>query len=67
LIYVMNSHGGPTPLYAIRPTASGDITPEGSSTASSGLAWFEPHNVSTMTTPLIFGNLLYSLGDKMAS
>jgi outer membrane protein assembly factor BamB len=64
LIYVMSSHSGPTPLFAVRPDASGDITPEGSATISSGLAWYEPHNLSSMVTPLAFGDLLYSLGDN---
>jgi len=27
LIYVTNAHGGPTPLYAIKPDSSGDLTP----------------------------------------
>ncbi len=64
LIYVTNAHSGPTPLYAIRPDASGDITPEGTSTTSRGLAWFEPHNGAYMQTPLILGDLLYSCSDR---
>ena len=64
LIYVMSSHSGPTPLFAVRPEASGDVTPAGSATTSSGVAWFEPHNLSSMVTPLAFGDLLYSLGDN---
>jgi outer membrane protein assembly factor BamB len=64
LIYVMSSHSGPTPLFAVRPDASGDITPQGSSTTSSGVAWYEPHNLSSMVTPLVLGDLLYSLGDN---
>jgi len=64
LIYVMSSHSGPTPLFAVRPEASGDITPPGSSTSSSGVAWFEPHNLSSMVTPLVLDDLLYSLGDN---
>ena len=64
LIYVMSSHSGPTPLFAVRPEASGDITPQGSATTSSGVAWSEPHNLSSMVTPLVLGDLLYSLGDN---
>jgi hypothetical protein len=40
LIYVANAHGGKSPLYAIRPEASGDITPAAGH-ASGGLAWSE--------------------------
>ena len=64
LIYVMSSHSGPTPLFAVRPEASGEITPQGSATTSSGVAWFEPHNLSSMVTPLVLDGLLYSLGDN---
>lgn len=63
LIYVTNAHGGAAPLFAIKPGASGDITPQGSE-ASSGLAWSEPRNGAYMQTPLIVGNLLYSCSDR---
>jgi outer membrane protein assembly factor BamB len=64
LIYVTNSHSGPTPLYAIRPNASGDITPDATTNKSSGLAWYEPHNGAYMQTPLILHGLLYSCSDR---
>lgn len=64
LIFVMSSHSGPTPLFAVRLEASGDITPQGSATTTSGVAWYEPHNLSSMVTPLVLGDLLYSLGDN---
>jgi outer membrane protein assembly factor BamB len=64
LIYVANAHGGPAPLYAIQPDAAGDITPDGSSGAHRGLAWFEPHNGAYMQTPVILGGLLYSCSDR---
>ena len=54
LIFLMTSHGGPTPLYAVRPDASGDITLKGSPTSGPGVAWYEPHNLSSMVTPLVF-------------
>lgn len=63
LIYVTNAHSGPTPLYAIRPDATGDITPDASN-KSSGLAWYEPHNGAYMQTPLILDGLLYSCSDR---
>jgi outer membrane protein assembly factor BamB len=63
IIYVTNAHGGPTPLYAIRPEASGDISPDASN-KSKGLAWYEPHNGAYMQTPLISGGLVYSCSDR---
>ena len=64
LIFLMTSHGGPTPLYAVHPDATGDITLKSSENSGPGVAWFEPHNLSSMVTPLVFGDLLYSLGDN---
>ena len=64
LIYVTNAHSGPTPLFAIKPDASGDITPKGTATTSDGLAWYEPHNGAYMQTPLVYAGLLYSCSDR---
>jgi len=64
LIYVISSHGKGMPVFAIKPEASGDITPAESSTTSSGVVWYQPRGVTTMTTPLIFGDLLYALADN---
>ena len=58
LIYVTNAHGGPSPLYAIKPDSSGELNPNKS------LAWYEPKNGAYMQTPLIHGGLLYSCSDR---
>jgi outer membrane protein assembly factor BamB len=63
IIYVTNAHGGPTPLYAIKPEASGDISPDASG-KSSGLVWYEAKNGAYMQTPLIVGGLVYSCSDR---
>lgn len=64
LIYVTNAHGGPAPLYAIKPDASGDISLEGESRTSAGIAWSEPRNGAYMQTPLIVDDILYSCSDR---
>ena len=64
LIYVTNAHGGGAPLYAIKPDATGDITPAGSEKSSAGVVWSEPRNGAYMQTPLILGDLLYSCSDR---
>jgi outer membrane protein assembly factor BamB len=63
LIYVTNAHGGPAPLYAIKPDSSGDLTGK---TPGPGLAlaWYEPKNGAYMQTPLILDGLLYSCSDR---
>ena len=60
LIYVANAHGGKAPLYAIRPEASGDITPAEGSRSSAGLAWSEERNGSYLQTPVVYGDLIYA-------
>ena len=60
LIYVANAHGGKAPLYAIRPEASGDITPAPGSRVSVGLAWSEERNGSYLQTPVVYGELIYA-------
>jgi outer membrane protein assembly factor BamB len=64
LIYVTNAHGGPAPLYAIKPEASGDISLKDAATTSDGIIWSEPKNGAYMQTPLIVGDLLYSCSDR---
>ena len=64
LIYVTNAHGGPAPLYAIRPDASGDISLSSDAQTSSGVVWSEPRNGAYMQTPLVYGDLLYSCSDR---
>jgi outer membrane protein assembly factor BamB len=60
LIYVANAHGGKSPLYAIRPEASGDITPALGSRLSAGLAWSEERNGSYLQTPVVYEDLIYA-------
>jgi outer membrane protein assembly factor BamB len=66
LIYVTNAHGGPAPLYAIKPDSTGDITPPEPKAPApgKGLAWYEPRNGAYMQTPLILDGLLYSCSDR---
>ncbi|MEO8028398.1 MAG: PQQ-binding-like beta-propeller repeat protein, partial [Bryobacteraceae bacterium] len=64
LIYVTNAHSGPAPLYAIKPDADGDITPEAGSRTSAGVVWSEVKNGAYMQTPIVSGGLLYSCSDR---
>lgn len=64
LIYVTNAHGGPAPLYAIKPDAEGDITPAGDARTSTGIVWSTAKNGAYMQTPLVLGDLIYSCSDR---
>jgi outer membrane protein assembly factor BamB len=68
LIYLTNGHGR-IPTYAIRPTATGDITPSDEEPLTGhpeneGLAWWQPRDGSYMPTPLVLDKLLYTCNDN---
>jgi outer membrane protein assembly factor BamB len=61
LIFVANAHGGQAPLYAIRPSAEGDISlPDGAS-ANRHVAWSTPQNGAYISTPVVYREQVYSL------
>lgn len=63
LIYMTNGHGR-SPTYAIRPTATGDLTPSAGESENTGLAWQQPRDGSYMPTPLVKDELLYTGDDN---
>lgn len=64
LIFITNAHGGKSPVYAIRPTASGDITLKDTETANAHIAWSVPRDGAYMQTPLVYDDLLYVCKDN---
>jgi outer membrane protein assembly factor BamB len=58
LVYITNSHGGRSPIYAIRETASGPLTLAASETSNDHIAWSSADG-AYMITPLLYGNILY--------
>jgi outer membrane protein assembly factor BamB len=64
LIFITNAHGGPSPVYAVRTDASGDITPADDATSSAGLAWSIPRNGAYMQTPIVVGEHLFVCRDN---
>lgn len=63
LIFLTNGHGR-APTYAIKPDATGDITPTDDNPANDGLAWHQPTDGSYMPTPLVKDGLLYTCNDN---
>lgn len=59
LIYIANAHGAKSPVYAVRPTASGDITLADGQTSSDHIAWTLTDVRNYMQTPLVYGDYLY--------
>lgn len=64
LIFITNAHGRQAPIYAIRPTATGNLTlPEGT-TSSPHVAWSQTRDGAYMQTPLVYGDYLYACRDN---
>jgi outer membrane protein assembly factor BamB len=51
------------PLYAIKPGASGDISPAEGETTGPFIAWFQPRGTPYTGSPLYYRERLYSLND----
>ncbi|MEM6703215.1 MAG: PQQ-binding-like beta-propeller repeat protein [Acidobacteriota bacterium] len=58
--YFQDSH---RPVYAIKPGASGDITPSEDGD-SDFVAWYQPRAGNYNTSPLVYGDNYYSLLDR---
>ena len=63
LIYLNSAHGKFSPIFAVRPTAKGDITLAPDSTKSQYIAWSVKRGGAYMLTPLIYRGYLYNLQD----
>jgi len=59
LIYITNSHGGQSPIYAVRPDATGDITLTGTDNSSDYIAWSIRKGGAYIITPVIVGNYIH--------
>jgi outer membrane protein assembly factor BamB len=58
-IYVTNSHGGKSPIYAIREDARGDISLPEADTSSSAVVWSSLQGGSYISTPVVYGDYMY--------
>ncbi len=61
LIYINSAHGKMSPIYAIRPTATGDITLKGKELSNDNIVWSIRRGGAYMQTALIYENYLYNL------
>jgi outer membrane protein assembly factor BamB len=59
LIYVANGHGS-APVFAVRPTATGDISLKDGASSNAHVVWSDGQNGAYIQTPLVYGGLLYS-------
>ena len=61
-LFITNAHGGPAPIFVVRPDAQGDLTAEGDGNdekSKSALVWDSQRGGSYMSTPVVYGDYLY--------
>ena len=56
---ISNAHGGKAPLFAVRMTASGDISLGEGLTSNESVAWSVPNGGSYISTPVVYDGLIY--------
>ena len=66
LLYVSSGYPGSArrPVFAIRPTASGDISLKDGETSNGAIAWRQPLLGSYQTSGLVYGGCYYTLLDR---
>jgi len=64
LIFITNAHGSQSPVYAIRTTATGDITLRDGEDSSEHVAWSYRRGGNYMQTPIVVGEHLFLCRDN---
>ncbi|MFK7817295.1 MAG: FG-GAP-like repeat-containing protein [Planctomycetaceae bacterium] len=58
-IYITNAHGAESPIFVVKPDASGDITPPVDIGSNQSVVWSTRRGGSYMSTPVVYGDYLY--------
>jgi len=64
LTYITNSHGRMSPIYAIRLSATGDISLDENETHNEHIAWSYSKGGNYIPTPIVYGDYLYCCSDR---
>ena len=59
LIFITNAHGPGAPVFAIKETATGDISPASGETTSEHIAWSVTRDGAYLVSPVLYDGLLY--------
>jgi outer membrane protein assembly factor BamB len=59
LIFLTTAHGGPSGIFAVRQSATGDISLPKGTFSSDNIAWSTNHGGSYIPTPIVLDNILY--------
>jgi hypothetical protein len=60
---VTNAHAGESPIFAIKPTARGDISLAVAATSKDAIVWSTVRGGSYSSTPVVYGDYIY-FGDE---
>src|SRR5687768_8142388 len=64
LVFITNAHGKAAPIFAIKPTATGDISLKDGQTSNEHIAWSYMRDGGYMQTPIVYGDILYVCRDN---
>ena len=64
LIFVTSGYAPIQPIYAIKPGSNGDITLKDGATSSNAIAWSKTRGGPYMPTPIVYGDLLYTISNQ---
>jgi len=64
LTYITNSHGRMSPIYAVRLSATGDISLDENETHNEHIAWSYRRGGNYIPTPIVYGDYLYCCSDR---
>ncbi len=64
MVYITNAHGGPSPIYAVRLSAKGDISLKQGQTSNEFIAWSYPKGGNYIPTPIVYAGCLYCGSDR---
>jgi outer membrane protein assembly factor BamB len=64
LIYLTSAHGRFRPMRAVRPDATGNITPPDPGQTNAAIVWAHARQGNYMQTPIVVGDSLYGCADS---
>lgn len=59
MVYITSAHGPGAPVFAIKDSATGDISLPNTETSSTHIAWSHPRDGAYMISPVLYQGLLY--------
>jgi outer membrane protein assembly factor BamB len=58
-IYITNAHGAQSPIFVVRPDATGDVSPSKEADNDKSIVWSTTRGGSYMSTPVVYRDYLY--------